>query len=312
METPPSDPTQPTQLPLKMCVQPTAGEVITSMASGNTYTIGAKIGEGAFSIVYFCQDEWKNELAVKVLKPVGTYETVKASAQAEIEKLFYLRHPNITYVYDAFEYRDTFYIVTEKCLGPLSDLFTIQNYDGILWLLPVARCLLQALHYIHLNNVVHQDIHLRNVFTTFVKDEMPTEARAIQFKLADLGVAKLLNQLDGTNTRAQWMLPPEILRPHEFGPIDHRIDIYHAGLLFLQLAHGKEQTFTPDEVLQGKPRELALTLPQPYNFALEKTLRRHVAARTSSAMEIWRDLNALQPAPLPNLLPPADDSQSVF
>lgn len=271
------------------------------MATGNTYTIGGKIGEGNFGIVYSCQDEWKNELAVKVLKPVGTYERVKASAQAEIEKLFYLRHPHITYVYDAFEYRDTFYIVTEKCLGPLSDLFTIDSYDGTVWLLPVARCLLQALHYIHRCNFVHQDIHLRNVFTTFVKDEMPSEAKAIQFKLADLGVAKLLSQIDAANTRAQWMLPPETLRPQEFGPIDNRIDIYHAGLLFLQLAHGKECAFSQEEVLQGKPRELALSLPAPFNFALEKALRRHVPARTSSAMEMWRDLNALQPAPLPSL-----------
>ena len=157
---PPLPPAPPSQLPLKMCVQPAQGEVITSAATGSTYTIGGKIGEGSFGIVYSCQDDWENELAVKVLKPVGTYERVKASAQAEIEKLFYLRHPHITYVYDAFEYRDTFYIVTEKCLGPLSDLFTIPNYDGIVWLLPVARCLLQAVHYIHRNNFVHQDIHL--------------------------------------------------------------------------------------------------------------------------------------------------------
>ena len=234
MEIPPLDPTQTAQLPLKIFVQPKEGEVITSLATGNTYTIGGRIGEGSFGIVYFCQDEWKNELAVKVLKPVGTYERVKASAEAEIQKLLYLRHPHITYVYDAFEYRDTFYIVTEKCLGPLSDLFTIPNYDGIVWLLPVARCLLQALHYIHRSSFVHQDIHLRNVFTTFVKDEMPSDAKAIQFKLADLGVAKLLNQIDAANTRAQWMLPPEALRPQEFGPIDHQIDIYHTGLLFLQ------------------------------------------------------------------------------
>ena len=125
---------------------------------------------------------------------------------------------------------------------------------------------------------------------------MVNTATAIQFKLADLGVAKLLTQIDAANTRAQWMLPPETLRPQEFGPIDHRIDICHTGLLFLQLAHGKEYTFTQEEVLQGKPRELALTLPPPYNFALEKSLRRHAASRTFSAMEMWRDLQALQPA----------------
>ena len=133
-----------------------------------------------------------------------------------------MRHPSITYVYDAFECRDTFYLITERCFGPVSDLFAMKSFDGISWLMPIARCLLQAVHYVHLNGFVHQDIHAGNVFTAFVKDEMPTEAKAIQFKLADLGVAKLLTEVSPLNTRAQWMLPPEVLRPSEFGPVDHR------------------------------------------------------------------------------------------
>jgi hypothetical protein len=78
--------------------------------------------------------------------------------------------------------------------------------------------------------------------------------------------------------------------------MDKRIDIYHCGLLLLHLLNGAELRFTADEILAGKPRELALQLPPPYNFALEKALRRHVAARTASAMELWRDLNS-PPAP---------------
>jgi serine/threonine protein kinase len=116
---------------------------------------------------------------------------------------------------------------------------------------------------------------------------------AIQFKLGDLGVAKLFSEIDATNTRALWMLPPEVLEPSEFGPVDYRIDIYHCGLLFLHLASGKELHFTPEEIKTGRPRELALQLPAPFNFALEKALRRHVAYRTATAMELWRDLNSL-------------------
>ena len=44
-------------------------------------------------MVYSCKDVWKNELAIKVLKPLHTYEKVKASAEAEILKLLHLRHP---------------------------------------------------------------------------------------------------------------------------------------------------------------------------------------------------------------------------
>jgi hypothetical protein len=91
------------------------------------------------------------------------------------------------------------------------------------------------------------------------------------------------------------MLPPEVLEESEYGPIGHRLDIYHCGLLFLNLAHGHEIRFEPEEIKAGKPRELALQLPVPYSFALEKALRRHVPYRTQSAMELWRDLNS--PAP---------------
>jgi len=37
---------------------------------------------------------------------------------------------------------------------------------------------------------------------------MPQDNKIVQFKLGDLGVAKLFNELDAKNTRAQWMLPP--------------------------------------------------------------------------------------------------------
>jgi serine/threonine protein kinase len=275
---------------------PTPGEVITSELTNNSYTMGEKIGEGHFGLVFSCDDVWNNSLAAKVLKPLGPYEKVKAAAVAELGKLVYLRHPHITYVFDAFEYRDTFYIITERCYCSLTQLFSMDNFDGAVWLRPIARCLLQAVHYIHTNQYAHQDIHVGNVFASFARDEMNAEnPGVIQFKLGDLGVAKVFGEIDATNTRALWMLPPEALDSSEFGPLDYRIDIYHCGLLFLHLLHGAELRFTADEIKTGRPRELALQLPAPYSFALEKALRRHVAYRTGSAMELWRDLNSPEP-----------------
>jgi serine/threonine protein kinase len=221
---------------------------------------------------------------------------VRALATAEMQKLYQLRHPNITYFFDAFEFRKTFYIITERCYCPLSSLFAMKDgFNGPGWIMPIARCLLQAVHFTHLNGLVHQDIHTGNVFASFIKDEMvphDPNRQAIQFKLGDLGVAKLFGELDARNTRAQWMLPPEALDGSEFGPLDHRIDIYHCGLLLLQIARSQEVQFTQDEIKTGKPRELALQLPPPFNFALEKALRRHVQHRTDSAQELWRDLNS--------------------
>ncbi|MBI4193573.1 MAG: serine/threonine-protein kinase [Betaproteobacteria bacterium] len=297
MSQPPAPISQPSPEPVKRAIQPIRGEVITSLATNNSYTMGEKIGEGNFGIVYSCKDVWNNDLAAKVLKPKETYEKVKAAAGAEFVKLLQLRNPFITFVHDAFEYRDTFYIITERCYCPISNLFSLKDFNGQLWLLAVARCLLQAVHYLHINNYAHQDIHPGNVFAALVKDEMlPDRAEAMQFKLGDLGVARVLGEVDAMNTRAQWMNPPEVLNPSEFGPIDNRLDIYHVGLLFLQLAYSKELRFTQDDILDGKPRELALALQPPYNFALEKALRRHVKYRTANAMELWRDLHTPQVA----------------
>jgi eukaryotic-like serine/threonine-protein kinase len=300
-------PPQPeaTSSPAALVIPPKPGDKITSELTGNTYTMGEKIGEGFFGLVYSCEDVWNNNLAVKVLKPNASYEVIERAATEEIGKLFLLRHPHVTYVFDAFHMEETVYIVTERCYCPLTHLFSeVPDFDGKFWIMPIARCLLQAVHYIHLNQYAHQDIHLNNVFAAFARDEVyKDQAGALQFKLGDLGVAKLFTEIDGTNTRALWMLPPEVLDSNEFGPMDKRIDIYHCGLLFLHLLHGKEIRFTADEILAGKPRELALQLPAPYNFALEKALRRHVSYRTENAMELWRDLNS--PPALPAATAPA-------
>jgi len=278
---------------VKSVVPPSPGEVITSLATGTTYTMGESIGEGFFGLVFACTDGWGNDLAVKVMKPTRSYEEVQAATMAEVQRLLLLRHPHITYVYDAFEYRDTFYIVTERCYCPLTQLFTLPNFNGSVWMLPIARCLLQAVQYLHVNKYAHQDIHLNNVFAAFARDEMSAEnPGAILFKLGDLGVSKVFGELDAANTLAEWIRPPEALDPAEYGPLDHRIDIYHLGLLFLQLAHSRELRFTREEILAGRPREMALGLAPPLSFALEKALRRHAACRTGSAEELWRDLQS--------------------
>jgi len=306
------------QLTLPQFTPPVAGLSVTSLRTGNTYTIGRQIGEGAFGTVYEATDVWLNELAVKVLKPRGTYEQIQQAASQEFVKLLTLRHTNVTHVLDAFEFQHTFYIVTERCFAPLSDLFQLENLNGALWVQPIARCLLQAVHFLHVAGYVHQDIHFGNVFMQFHRNEMgDSTSTSMTFKLADLGIAKLFTEIDAQNTLLnQSMLPPEFLDAGQFGQLGPQADIYHCGLLFLQLLVNKPLSFSTDEIVAGIPRQLAETMQAPYNLALSKALRRHVAQRTQSALELWRDLTVttspssqalrdhLAAPPLPALPPP--------
>lgn len=285
------------QLPLPQFTPPTAGLQVTSEMTGNMYTFGRVIGEGAFGTVYEATDVWLNELAIKVLKPCGTYDQIRQAANQEFVKLLQLRHTHVTHVVDAFEFQHTFYIVTERCFAPLSDLFRMEQLNGPVWVRPVARCLLQAVHFLHIAGYAHQDIHFGNVFMQFHRNEMGegcSDPTSMTFKLADLGIAKLFTEIDAQNTLLNGsMLPPEFLDPSRFGQLGHQVDIYHSGLLLLQLYIGKSLSFTNEEILAGEPRKLAERLPEPYGSALAKALRRHVSDRTQLALELWRDLTTV-------------------
>jgi serine/threonine protein kinase len=282
---------QAVQLPLKNFTPPAHGEGIVFREV--TYFIGAEIGRGGFGVVHESTDSWGNELAAKVLLPrQQPYEVIRENWAKELEALVTFRHPFVTHIFAAFEYRDTFYLITERCHDTLTNLFTIESYNGFMWIMPIARCVLQALHFLHGAGVVHKDLHPGNVFMSIIKDEIvPDQYNAMRFKVGDLGISKVIENIDAMNTLlAEWMLPPEAIAPTEYGKLDHRVDIYHCGLLFLQVLYGRTLNLTREQVLEGVPRQMAESLPPPFNFALAKALRRHVTYRTASAMEFWRDL----------------------
>jgi hypothetical protein len=111
-------------------------------------------------------------------------------------------------------------------------------------------------------------------------------------KLLDLGLAKLAHEMDAQNTvLADWIRAPEAHDVAAFGPMDHRMDLYHAGLLFLQVMLGKEVRFSKEEVLAGLPRQLAEKLEPPFGAAISVALRRHAAERYKNALDFWKAID---------------------
>lgn len=271
---------------------PRAGETIVH--GRNRYTIGNTLGQGSYGTTFECTDQWENWLVIKVLVPRGqTYEQVWRNWQREITSLFSLRHPNITYVYDAFERDRTFHIVMERCGGSISQLFTMSEFDGYDWLHPIARCLLQGIGYMHHHGYIHKDIHLRNVYWAYVRNELTAAmSESVTFKIGDLGITRFEYEIDNMPPTIPWMVAPEVLEPDEFGSIGKSTDLYHAGLVLLSVAMGIEPSFSTDEILRGAPRAAAEQLEWPFGPAIGKALRRHVDRRTQSAYEFWLDLNA--------------------
>ena len=289
---------------------PRKGEVI--VCRDLNYYLGDQIGSGAFGAVYECTDDWDNKLVTKVILPQNrSYEQVREEWLNELQTLVHVRHPNITYIYDAFEYRDTFYIVVERCYFTLKELILLPALTPEIWLPYVARDILNGLEFIHGRGFIHKDLHPGNVYISQIWDRMvPQKDSVWAFKIGDLGISRLEGDIRLFNTLlAQWMVPPEFLDPVQFGNLDRHIDIYHTGLLLLGLLIKQIPTFTRDQILHGVPRQIAESLPSPYAPVIAKALRRHVNARMPSAIQMWREIRDVHMQELHktnavNLLPP--------
>lgn len=284
--------------PVRTPVWPLPGTVVISPhQAGRKYTFGEQIGFGNFSFVFAGTDSWGDEVAIKAFRPQhGTFEQVGRMALDEALKMAFLRHPRITYIHDAFEFQNVFYVVAEMCGAPVSQLVNKTKYDGRVWVKPIARCLLNALAFIHDAGYVHQDIHIDNVFLSWAKCELlPDEPWHVSFKVGDLGLAKPVKQINPANTvLADWMYAPEYLDGQSFGPMDHRMDLYHASLTLLQVLTGHPLLLTRDDILNGVPRQMAEVLG-PFGQALSNGLRRHVADRPHTALQLWEHLETHMP-----------------
>lgn len=277
----------------KQFVPPRLGEAIN--CNGINYFIGQVLGNGSFGVVYECLDEWNNRLVAKVLSPNDKpYEQVRYEWEKELNHLKNLRHPNITYIHQAFECRDTFYIIIERCEITLKQLTSQYGFNGSLWLPYIARDILHGLDFIHSHGYVHKDLHLENIFLSNQYDLLfPYKVPVSSFKIADFGITNLEGFVRQPNTLlAQWMLAPEALNSQSFGLVGRKMDIYHVALILLQVLMGNQINFSNEEILAGLPRKTAESLNSPYSYVLSKALRRHVDTRTSSAIEMWRDIKS--------------------
>jgi len=290
----PQFPQFPPVAPPVAFVMPIQGEKI--VCDNTNYYIGACIGKGAFGTVYECTDDWGNRLVAKVLAPINKpYWMVRDEWSKELTNLQILRHPNITYIHKAFEYRNVFYIVMEKCELTLEQFMNSPDFNGEHWLPFIARDLLHALDFIHNQNYVHKDLHTGNIFVSNQFDPIFRDKEPVwSFKVGDLGITNFVGFIRPNTILAQWMLAPEVIN-QQFGNVGKQMDIYHVGLLLLRMVTKVHYNFSHQDIVNGVPRQIAENLDSPYSSAIANSLRRNVVYRTQSAISMWREIQNLVP-----------------
>lgn len=188
------------------------------------YHISKALGEGSYAKVY---------LAFSVLAglPVAIkcYEKANIKSEStfkcimkEVEIMKGLNHPNIVRLIEIFEDEDHIFVVLEH--ADRGDLLSYVKNNGRLSEAEMARVLgqiLNGLHYLHNNKILHRDIKLDNILLT-------TQG---QIKICDFGVStRVLNKtLIHEHIGTPAYLAPEIIEGG--GYTGFQVDVWSLGVM---------------------------------------------------------------------------------
>ncbi|KAK8155513.1 calcium/calmodulin-dependent protein kinase-like protein [Phyllosticta citribraziliensis] len=149
------------------------------------YRFGKTLGAGTYGIVREAECP-EGRVAVKIILK----KNIRGNEQMvydELEMLQRLKHPHIVSFHDWFESKDKYYIVTQLATG--GELFDRICEKGRFTEKDAAetiRQVLDAVNYLHQNNVVHRDLKPENLLY-LTRDENSS------LVLADFGIAKMLD-----------------------------------------------------------------------------------------------------------------------
>jgi serine/threonine-protein kinase len=279
---------------------PQVGSMLRSMRG--EYVVQSVIGAGEFGAVYECVGPFDQIYALKMMRPANRpYAEVHAEWAREVQRLLSLRHPNVVYIFDAFEQDYLFYLALEKCDHPLGAMLGHPMQEGLV--IELARQLLAAVQFLHDNDVVHDDLHPGNVLIVDGRD------RPI-VKISDFGISTELRGMPAIrpNVVHHAIMAPEIIAT---GYTGKQSDIYQIGLLLYWMITGESAVPRdvpyPDLVrcvAEGLPRRHAEAIGTRLGSLVAKMLRRREQFRYGSAREVWADLRVIPAWQSRELFPP--------
>jgi serine/threonine protein kinase len=212
------------------------------------YTILRPLGVGGMAVVYLCERQgaggFKKQLVAKLIRtdvPQEDEQVLMFLDEARLSAT--LAHPHVVQVFEVDWVGHTPYIIMEYVHGPSllrlarrAETADTPHYGHLAFAM-AATC--RGLHHAHFRDgpggadvaprLIHRDVSLQNILVS--SDGVP--------KLIDFGIALAEDRLQHTQDGIKGKLPylaPERIRGQ---PIDHRADLYAAGVCLYRATVGQ-------------------------------------------------------------------------
>ena len=269
-----------------------AQDEVTPNTNFGPYQIVRKLGQGGMGSVYEAEHQITGQkvalklLARALLSTDDSVERFKRESQIAAS----INHPHSTFVYEAGEFDDQFYITME--LMPGGTLKEVIEENGAL---PVEKAvdyvldIIDGLNPAHAAGIVHRDLKPANCF-------IDNHGRV---KIGDFGLAKSFLGDSNLTQTGTFMGTPQFAAPEQLraSEVDQQADLYAVGGTLFYLLSGRPpfvgnaaqvissiaSDTAPDiaTVVDGVPKELARIVQQTLEKDPNKRQENLVALRSA-------------------------------
>lgn len=266
---------------------------------GSTFRVIEKLGAGASGTVWRVEHRpTGNIYAMKRIEKSDEGMNSNDQLETEVACLRKLRHKNIVNLFEVFESQRMMWIILELVEGgELYQRISEVDHFSERFIAHAMKQVLQAVHYMHSNGIVHRDLKLENILLTSKKE-------SADVKVADFGLSSDLNRegfdpdesIKLKNSRlitdafcgTPICMAPEVARSNaQYGP---QCDIWSVGCMTYELLGGK-----PPFIARTAAELFRIVATAPVQFSGE-----HWAIISQNAKDLVGKLLAKKPVDRPS------------